>query len=217
MSLSALATALTDLVLPRFCVGCNRPGPTLCRACTPPGLLRYDAAGLPVIAAGTYSGSLRTALIAYKERGRRDLAGPLGELLRRAVAAGPPSVLVPVPCAPAVARARGGDHVLRLARVAAGPGAYSVAMPLRLTRTVQDSAGLGAWERAANLRGAMTASAPSCPGVPALVIDDIVTTAATLHEAARALDAAGWLVRGSAVVAATARRAAGTSRSTGLT
>jgi predicted amidophosphoribosyltransferase len=199
----SLAAALADLVLPRCCVGCGRPGAGLCPQCGAVDLVRLDVAGLPVVAAGAYAGALRAALIAYKERGRRDLAGPLGELLARGVAVVPAGVLVPVPCAARAARARGGDHVLRLARVAARRSV--VATPLRLARSVQDSAGLGLRDRAANLDGAMVATVPPHPSADAVVVDDIVTSGVTLREAARALEAAGWTVRGAAVVAATAR------------
>jgi predicted amidophosphoribosyltransferase len=71
---------------------------------------------------------------------------------------------------------------------------------------VRDSAGLDIAARAANLAGAMRADGPR--GSPrAVLVDDIVTTGATLLEAARALRAAGWTVPGAVVVAATARRA----------
>lgn len=206
-----LAAALADLVLPRCCVGCGRPGRSLCLRCGPNGVLRLDVAGLPIVAAGAYAGALRAALIAYKERGRHDLAAPLGELLARAVTLSPAAVLVPVPCAKRAARARGGDHVLRLARGAGRRVAGRVATPLCLTRPVQDSAGLGVLDRAANLHSAMAAAAPPRPGAGAVVIDDIVTTGATLREATRALVAAGWTVRGAAVVAATGR-AGGSAR-----
>ena len=203
----SLAAAIADLLLPRCCVGCGRPGRSLCLHCGPRGVLRLDVAGLPIVAAGAYAGALRAALIAYKERGQRDLAGPLGELLSGAVALGPADLLVPVPCAARVARARGGDHVLRLARAAARRSAGRVMTPLRLARPVQDSAGLGLRDRATNLRGAMAATDPPHPGAGAVLVDDIVTTGATLREAARALAASGWTVRGAAVVAATERRA----------
>jgi predicted amidophosphoribosyltransferase len=204
---ASFAAALADLVLPRCCVGCGRPGSSLCPHCAPRGVLRVDAVGLPIVASGPYAGPLRAALIAYKERGRRDLAGPLGRLLAGGVALCPPATLVPVPSAAQVARARGGDHVLRLARAAARPSAARVGTPLRLARPVQDSAGLGLHERAANLLGAMAATAPPPSGAGAVLVDDIVTTGATLREAARALGAAGWTVRGAVVVAATERRA----------
>jgi predicted amidophosphoribosyltransferase len=154
-------------------------------------------------------------LLAYKERGRRDLAGPLGALLGRAVHAtladrGPPAggvpVLVPVPSARSAAAARGGDHVLRLARHA-GPacGVRPVRGALALTRAVRDSAGLSTGERATNLSGAFAArSAP--PRLAAIIVDDIVTTGSTLREARGALESAGWSVLGAAVVAATQRR-----------
>jgi predicted amidophosphoribosyltransferase len=214
MPLATLSAALVDLILPRGCIACGRPGGSLCARCEPAGLVRVDAAGLPVVAAGHYTGGVRTALLAYKEHGRRDLAASIGSLLARAVAGAPRGVLVPVPSTARAARARGGDHVLRLARVAArvasnqpAPGVSAVATPLRLVRRVRDSAGLGVYERASNLDRAMTAEDPARDYRVAVIIDDILTTGATVREAARALEAAGWYVAGAAVVAATARRA----------
>jgi predicted amidophosphoribosyltransferase len=209
----SLLAELVDLVLPRTCIACGGPLGALCPRCVPAGPVL--AAGPGVWAAAAYEGAVRAALLAYKERGRHDLAGPLAELhcrsARTALAAqrSPPGrvLLVPVPSARPVAAARGGDHVLRLARrVAPRFGTRVARDALRLTRAVRDSAGLTVEERAANLAGAMAALPPS-PGCAALVVDDIVTTAATLGEAVRALEAAGWPVLGSAVVAATQRRA----------
>jgi predicted amidophosphoribosyltransferase len=208
-----LAT-LVDLVLPARCVGCDRPGPVLCRACGSVERLadtvdlRAGPAGqIVVYAAASYGGPIRTALIAYKERGRRDLARPLGELLASALPPGR-TCLVPVPSSPAARRARGGDHVARLARVAARRrGPAPVVSALRLVRAVEDSAGLGAASRAANVRQAMRAAGPRGQLRSAVIVDDIVTTGATLLEAARALNSAGWRVDGAAVVAATPRRA----------
>lgn len=162
---------------------------------------------LAVVAAARYEGVLRTALLAYKERARRDLCRPLGGLLASAVAetGAPLAVLVPMPTSAAARRARGGDHMLRLARTAARPSARTVCAPLRLTRAVRDSAGLDIAGRAANLHEAMTAIPPR--GYPvAVLVDDIVTTGTTLREAAAALRAAGWTVGGAAVVAATPKR-----------
>jgi predicted amidophosphoribosyltransferase len=158
--------------------------------------------GLAVAAAGPYEGELRTALLAYKERGRRDLARPLRALLRAALAevGAPAAVVVPVPSSAAARRGRGGDHIARLV------GRRRRVRALRLVRAVRDSAGLSTAARAANLDSAMRARAPRREGRAAIVVDDIVTTGATLREAARALRAAGWTVVGAAVVAATPRR-----------
>ena len=80
------------------------------------------------------------------------------------------------------------------------------ATALRLGRPVQDSAGLDSAARVANLQGAMRAVPPHRPGAPAIIVDDITTTGATLSEAARALRSGGWRIAGAATVAATVRR-----------
>jgi predicted amidophosphoribosyltransferase len=205
---------LIELILPPRCAGCGGIGSALCGRCVPAApVLEVEHRDLRLIAACDYRGALRDALVAYKDRGRIDLAGPLAGLLAAAVrglAPGPRVMLVGVASAPAVARARGGDHVARLARLAATecglPAAPRRRPVLRQVRAVRDSAGLGAAARRANVARSMLAAAPvpGSPGGPGVIlIDDIVTTGSTLGEAARALEAAGWVVHGAAVVAAT--------------
>jgi predicted amidophosphoribosyltransferase len=222
--LVALVDAATDLVLPRECAGCTAAGPLLCPGCRrdlggPARPVPAVAVPLPVLAVAPYAGTVRATLLAHKEQGRLGLAGPLGGALARAVRplAGPHGVvLVPVPSRPSSVRARGHDATLRLARRAArelgARGAPALVRPaLRLARATADQAGLTAGERAANLAGAMVARVPrgrnwSDGRLPLVVVDDVVTTGATLTEAVRALRAAGVQPAGAAVVAATLRR-----------
>lgn len=201
-------TAL-DLVLPRRCLGCGAPGTALCGWCSMPDPVVETRGALHVASATPYADAVRRAVLAYKERGRRDLATRLALLLAAAVRLlAPPAgaLLVPVPSAPAVAARRGGDHVARLARRAAPTvGLRAARAALRLAVRVEDSAGLGAAARLANVRGSMRAHPPPTRR-PAVLVDDVVTTGATLHEAQRALTEAGWTVVGAATVARTMLR-----------
>ena len=206
--------ALADLVLPRTCAGCGVPGAGLCRRCAAllcrPRLAtprRFPEGFPPTVAAGAYAGPVRPALNAFKERGRAELAGPLGTALALAVAAllagvpGPrrPVVLVPLPSSPAALRTRGRDHVRELAGSAVtelrGAGlAVTQARLLRRRGKVRDSAGLSAAQRRANLVGTfLPAPAPAWPpsGALIVIVDDVVSSGATLTEAAAVLTAAG--------------------------
>ena len=161
--------------------------------------------------AGPYADPARGVLIGHKERGRLGLARPLGGALAAAVAVlelDGPLVLVPVPSSRAAVRARGQDHARRLARAAAHTlrvcGQPARAEPLLVqARPTADQAGLSAADRADNLAGAL-----ACRAHPAgllVVVDDVLTTGATVVEAVRALRAAGGDVRGAAAVAGTSR------------
>jgi predicted amidophosphoribosyltransferase len=137
-------------------------------------------------------------------------------------------LLVPVPSTRTSVRSRGHDPTLRMARRAArslrrlGRGGSTsaggalvphvhVVRGLTHARAVRDQAGLGTRARAANLAGALRAvprRVSALRGGTVVLVDDVVTSGATLAEAARALGAAGVPVLGAAVVAATRRRAA---------
>lgn len=199
--------ALTELLLPVACPGCEAPGTAWCARCraafgrprvlTLPGLA-------PVLALAPYTGAARDAVLAYKERGRRDLASPLAGALRAALAgAGLPAVaLVPAPSRPGAARARGGDHVLRLARellreTAPAPpaGGPVVARALALGAGARDSVGLDPTARAANLARHLRLRPRAFDGVdaslPTVLLDDVLTTGATARAATALLGGAG--------------------------
>lgn len=206
-----LAGVLLDLVLPRSCAGCETPGCRLCVTCAdvlaapPMGRLPVGKQ-LPVtVAAAEYSGVVRAVLLAHKERSARSLCRPLGAALAAAAAElAPPAgtVVVPIPSSRAAIRARGHDHARRLATTAARQLGLPCHPLLRQVRPVADQTGLGARGRAANLAGAL-AVRRRVQGLRVLVVDDVLTTGATMGEAVRALQQGGALVHGAAVVART--------------
>jgi predicted amidophosphoribosyltransferase len=207
-----LASALVDLVLPGECAACGEPAPPWCAACRArlgPPSTPWLPGGPDVLAVGRYTGPLRSALLRYKERGRRDLAGPLAALLAVAldelvVSGGGADVrLVPAPSRRAAARARGGDHVLRLCRlVAAAHDGVRVAHPLSLAGRVRDSVGLDAGQRAANLAGKVRVRQERLPpaGAVVVLVDDVITTGATLATCRKALADTGAPVHGALVL-----------------
>ena len=184
--------------------------------------------GLPTVhAGGRYEGPLAAVVAAYKDDGRRDCAPLLGMILARAVDVAVadcrsavdvlvrhngPLLVVPVPSSRASVRARGDAPLVALAAQAVRGFAADeavVAGALRPRRRVADQAGLGARERAVNLEHSMAVEprwSEAVAGSVCVVVDDVLTTGATLVEAARALRSAGALTVVAATICATQRR-----------
>ncbi|WP_067863218.1 ComF family protein [Nocardia shimofusensis] len=199
---------LLDLILPVACGGCGRAGTAWCADCDealsgPPVRVRPRTdPGVPCWALAPYAGPARSAVLAIKERGRRDLARPLGVALARGLARlrtpGRPLLLVPAPSRSAAARVRGGDPVVCVARMATGWLRDCRTIPLlRLWRGVHDSVGLSPGERRHNLRGRVSvapgavARAGWSPKCEVVAVDDVLTTGATAAESVRVLEGAG--------------------------
>jgi predicted amidophosphoribosyltransferase len=199
-----------------------------CRLLTSPRARRVrpvpEPPGLPAVhAALAYADEPRAVLLAHKERGGLRLAAPLGASLAAAVAAGLAAggsraggpaarriALVPVPSARRASARRGHDPVRRTARAAAArlraAGRPACTFPvLRQVRYVADQSGLGPGPRAANVRnafGVVAGAGTLLAEAEVVLVDDVMTTGASLVEAARAVRAAGAVRVRAAVVAA---------------
>ncbi|MDR6176714.1 putative amidophosphoribosyltransferase [Nocardioides zeae] len=224
--------AACDLVTGSACVGCARPGRLLCAACAAtlpargaPAVVDPWPAGLvPTWAGAPHADLARDLVIGHKERGRWGLRAPLGRLLAAAVAAGvgaPPGrgrlLLCAVPSRPGTVRSRGHDAtgavVARAARTLRAQGYDAVRVDLLRSGRALDQGDLDAAGRAVNLVGTMRCPAHLLRAAAArhgrgsvVLCDDVVTTGATLVEAARALGSSGVPPLLAATVTSTPRR-----------
>ncbi len=169
--------------------GGTAPEPLVCGRCLrrPPPLERVHAAfryGFPV-------DRLLPRFKFHRDLAAgRELAHALRRSLEEAAGRERPDALVPVPLHPARLRERGYNQALELAR----PLARAFAIPLapEALERVRDTApqsGLGALARRRNPRGAFEAGA--APPAHVVLVDDVMTTGATLSECAKVLRRAG--------------------------
>jgi ComF family protein len=188
-----------------LCAACDTALPwnsVACPSCALPLAMAADACGAclrrrppleSVVAACVYSRPLDRLLPRFKFHGDLAAGRLLSQLMVDACATLPrPDALVPVPLHPGRLRARGYDQALELAR----PVARALGLPLRAEvlarrRATAAQSELSAAQRRRNVRDAFVAD--DTRGLPphVVLVDDVMTTGATLHAAARALRRAG--------------------------
>ena len=190
-----VAAVPISLLSPSLCWACGAAarGHALCRACR--GGLRWSesatrpAHGVPAWAPVLYDGPARALIGGLKFRGARGLAGELAA----AIAAGAPAgllegALVPVPLAPRRRRERGYNQAEALAGALAERTGLPVCDVLERSGGAARQLGRG---RGARLAQAPTFSTRRISPPRAVLVDDVITTGATLAACARALHAAG--------------------------
>ena len=213
-----------QLMLPQRCLLCTAAAPVraLCDAChsQSPRLsgLRYPQCALPnpqgeicgncladppaftrVSAAFSYGWPLAPLIRQFKYAGNLALTGLLADALCSAIR-DPVDLVIPMPLGPLRLRERGFNQALELARHAAA--ATGTALAAQACRRVIDGAPQATlpWrQRAKNIRGAFVCDA-DLSGLRVAVVDDVITTGATLHELAPTLrktgarEVHGWMV-----------------------
>ena len=105
--------------------------------------------------------------------------------------------LVPVPSSKQSQRRRGRSFILDLTKTISKRTGIPVNDCLELSRRVSDQSGLTRVQRSSNMQGAFSLKTGAILRGDAIVIDDVVTTGATLREAARALNSQGFHAFGS--------------------
>lgn len=218
-----IAQDLARLMVPVACAGCSRLDVRLCDECTAPwweapfraeeGAARLHILGrqpLPVWAVTALDGAAHNAIAAWKDGGRRDLDRHFRDTVERAaravaplLIAGTPLAVVPVPSSPAAVRRRGADLTAMLARSVAQAMGVTASVEPVLASAGSRSRGRSSSARwdAANVRVRRAMRAPA-----AVLVDDVVTTGATLARASAAVEGAGTAVVGALVLTATPPR-----------
>ena len=192
---------------------CDAPGPNLCLDCyfvLEPKPHYFQRGPVHGLAATRYSPEVSNILVAFKDRGQFALARELGQLmeplaqellaLSELSGASGSCYLAPAPSRIQNFAKRGFQPSLLLARqlVKKVPNA-KVLNCLLLSSGVLDQVGLSSAERISNLEGSMRLN-QSVSGKTVFLVDDVVTTGATITEAWKTLSLGGAIVLGALVI-----------------
>lgn len=188
---------LLDFLFPPQCGGCDAPGTGACERCLP-----YGAASLArlrtleVAALAPYEGNLRRAVLALK-KGRRDVARAFAQRLCELVSS--EDVLIPVPTTAARRRERGFDGCGVIAQAIAEH--IPVTVYAHLVQIAGDKQRGRGRDARLSARGRFAWRGAALDGLRVMLLDDVVTTGATLEDCADVLRRTGAIVEKAIVVA----------------
>lgn len=209
-------SSLSEIIFPSRCIGCSRLGISICSECRRqwhPHIYHRaiiaNSESFPVVSAIQYSPIASRVLLSAKE-GQIKAADELiihglNHSLKYFINKYGYGTLIYIPSRKSATRKRGRNFLHEITADVARVAGLPTSSPLIHIRKVKDQSQLNSSQRAANLSGAF--SVPESlgnTGGKVIVIDDLITTGATLTEAIRALRTAGFAVLG-AVTTCTAK------------
>jgi ComF family protein len=181
---------ISQLLFPERCVGCSRFTCLLCNECKVEwsGKFVNVIEGLSLISSALYSSNISRIVLRAKEnydsRARTILARAIATHIVEA------STLIPIPSSKSAIRRRGYDHALLLAQEVSRLTGSRVWPGLLVNRRIKDQTLLGHTQRFANLAGAYSLRGGNYFPQSVVLIDDLVTSGASMREALRTLRAA---------------------------
>lgn len=208
--------ALSDLIFPARCLGCRQLGIGICSTCRVswhPHIYRTAVAAddfsFPVYSAVAYSPVAQRVLLGAKESALHDADRLILQALSYSLSYFYSEIgiadLVPIPSRKANTRKRGRDFILEQTHAISQSPRVQVRAILSHSRKVKDQTTLNSRSRELNLSQSMSCREQGdSSSTPVIIIDDLVTSGATLREAGRALHRAGYTVTG-AVTACVAK------------
>jgi len=199
-----LFSELSHLVFPTRCYGCNSLGISICTTCRQEWIPHYyktQITPLNVHSALLYTPTASKIILAAKENGLQGaddlLIAAIVHVLDKARLDQGYFTLIPVPSSRQSQRRRGRSFIVDLTKAISKQTGIGVNDCLQVSRRVLDQSGLTRLQRASNMHHAFSLKPGSILRGDAIVIDDVVTTGATLREAARALNSQGFHAFGS--------------------
>jgi predicted amidophosphoribosyltransferase len=193
---------LSQLIFPSRCFGCRVLGPSICSACRShwhPHYYKTKFNALTVHSALVYTPTASKIILAAKESSLKGadklIIEAIIHVLNKAIPDTTLFRLVPVPSSKASQRRRGRSFLVDLVSQISQQTGIPMVDCLKLSRRVLDQSGLHRDERARNLAGAFILSSRVRGDL--ILVDDVVTTGATLREAARAVNSQGFQAVGS--------------------
>jgi ComF family protein len=206
LTLHSVADTLLGLLFPDRCASCGRGGSLFCAACRaqlrayPPGsptVIHPADQAFPLDGAAVafiFEGPLRDAMHCFKYKSIRRMAQPLAELLNAYLEQHPlpADAVIPVPLHRKRLRERGFNQSELLARrLSRQSGLPVLTEGLARGRHTQQQAHLDMQGRQENVRDAFVWCGPTAPPDRVLLLDDVLTTGATIGACAQTLRAAG--------------------------
>lgn len=190
---------LSNLIYPTRCYGCNSLGLSICTTCRHewiPHYYRTHVDALNVHSAIIYSPTASKIILAAKENGLQGaddlLVDAIVHVISRARLAKGFFTLVPVPSSKPSQRRRGRSFIVDLTHRISQQTGIAVNDCLQVSRNLSDQSGLTRVARYSNMYEAFSLKPGAILRGDAIVIDDVVTTGATLQEVARALNSKGF-------------------------